>query len=259
MRLKEQVAIITGAGQGIGKAIAFTLGREGAAIVVNDIKLELAKKVADEITVQGGKAQSIKADISNAKEVNKLVEMTLDYYKKIDILVNNAGVQKLMPALELPEEEWDRTIDINLKGQFLCSQAVAKYMIEQKRGKIINIASIGAHISTPGIAAYCASKGGVIQLTRALATEWGPYNINVNAVSPGLTMTALVEDSWKRNPDFVGGIDRIPLQRLAKPEDIANVVLFLASEESDYISGEEIIVDGGTLTVHPRIVSKKVG
>jgi len=256
MRLKEKVAIVTGAGRGIGRAIAVTLGREGAAVVVTDINLESTKKVADEITAQGGKAQPIKTDVSNAAEVNTLAERTIEHYKKIDILVNNAGVQKLIPALEFPEEEWDRIIDINLKGQFLCSQAVARHMVERRRGKIINIASIGAHISTPGIVAYCASKGGVIQLTRALALEWGPYNITVNSVSPGLTMTALVEDSWKRNPDFFSGIDRIPLQRPAKPEDIANAVLFLASEESDYISGVEIIVDGGTLTVHPRIVSK---
>ena len=257
MRLKDRVAIVTGAGQGIGQAIALTLGGEGAAVVVNDVKFEWADKVAREITSQGGKAHPIKADVSNAKEVNTLVGETIDHFKKIDILVNNAGVQKLIPALELPEEEWDRILDINLKGQFLCSQAVAKHMVEQRRGKIINIASIGAHVSTMGIAPYCASKGGVLQLTKALALEWGPYNITVNSVSPGLTITALVEDSWRRNPDFLTGIDRIPLQRPAKPEDIANAVLFLASRESDYISGVELIVDGGTLTVHPRIMSKE--
>jgi len=254
MRLEGQVAIVTGAGQGIGRAIALTLAKEGAAVVVNDINLESAKKVADEIKSQGGQAQPIKADVSNREEVNTLVEKTLDNFKKIDILVNNAGTAKLTPTMELTEAEWDSTIDINLKGQFLCSQAVAKHMIQQKRGKIVNIASLAAHIGTPGLMAYSASKGGVIQLTKVLAVEWGKHNITVNAVSPGLTMTELVKAVFKERPDVFEGVERIPLKRLAMPEDIANAVLFLASPESDYISGQVLPVDGGTLAIHPRLV-----
>lgn len=254
MRLEGQVAIVTGAGQGIGRAIAKTLAGEGTAVVVNDIDLQKASKVVDEIKSQGGRAVPIKADVSNKEEVNSLVEQTLGNFKRIDILVNNAGTAKLTPTVELTEAEWDSTVDVDLKGQFLCSQAVAKHMIKQKRGKIVNIASLAAHIGTPGLAAYSASKGGVVQLTKVLAVEWGKHNITVNAVSPGLTMTELVEAVFKERPDVFEGVERIPLKRLAMPEDIANAVLFLASPESDYITGQVIAVDGGALSVHPRMV-----
>lgn len=255
MRLKGKVAIVTGGGQGIGRAIALALAREGAAVVVNDINLESAKKVTDEIKKQGGQAQPIKADVSKGEEVNKLVKETLDNFKTIDILVNNAGTGKLIPAIELTEAQWDSIIDINLKGQFLCSQAVAKHMIEQKRGKIVNIAALSGRVAMPGLAAYGASKGGVLQLTRVLAIEWAKYNINVNAVSPGITLTALVEHAFKEEPDLLKGyLERIPLRQAAKPEDIANAVLFLASAEADDITGQEITVDGGTSALHPGIV-----
>jgi len=201
-----------------------------------------------------GKAIAIKADVTKTDEVREMVEETLKAYDKIDILVNNAGIGKLIPAIETTEAEWDSFMDINLKGQFLCSQAVARHMIQQGRGKIVNIASIGGRIGTPGLLAYSASKGGVLQLTKVLAVEWGKHNINVNAVSPGLTMTEMAEAAAKERPDFIEGIERIPLKRLAKPEDIANAVFFLASSESDYITEQVIIVDGGTLAIHPRMV-----
>ncbi len=254
MKLEGQVAIVTGAGQGIGRAIAKTLAGEGAAVVVNDINLEKASKVAEEIKGQGGKALPIKADVSKRDEIDNLVKETLTSFQKVDILVNNAGIAKLTPSLELDEEQWDSTIDTNLKGQFLCSQAVARHMVKQKRGKIINITSLAAHTGTPGLLAYSASKGGVVQLTKVLAVEWGKHNITVNAVSPGLTITELVKSVFKERPDVLEGVERIPLKRPATPEDIANTVLFLASPESDYISGQVIAVDGGTLSVHPRMV-----
>jgi 3-oxoacyl-[acyl-carrier protein] reductase len=253
MKLEGQVAIVTGAGQGIGEAIALLFAREGAAVIVDDINPKTARKVAKDINERGGTALAIKADVSNADEVNMLVEKTMERFKKIDILVNNAGIIKIAPVLELTETEWDDVIDVNVKGQFLCSKAVAKYMTKQKRGKIINIASIGAHVGAPGSAAYTVSKVGILQLTKVLAVEWGKYNINVNVVSPGLTMTVMAEYVTKKLPSLQG-IDRVPLRRLAKPEDIADAVLFLASSESDYITGQEIIVDGGTLVIHPRMV-----
>jgi 3-oxoacyl-[acyl-carrier protein] reductase len=254
MRLKKQVAIVTGAGQGIGRAVALTLAREGATVVVNDIDLEKAEKVAEEVSAQGGQALPVQADVSKAKDVDILVKKTLENYKRVDILVNNAGVAKMTRLLELTEAEWDRTMNINIKGQFLCSKAVIAQMIKQKRGKIVNIASLAAHIGAPGLAAYGASKGGVVQLTKALAVELGKYNIMVNAVSPGLTLTDLIKSAVKDRPDFIEGIDRIPLRRAAEPEDIANAVLFLASSESDYITGQVIIVDGGLMAIHPRMV-----
>jgi len=255
MRLEGQVAIVTGAGQGIGRAIALTLAKEGAAVTVNDINLDSAKKVAKEIKSQGGQAQPVKADVSNGEEVNTLVQKTLDGFKKIDILVNNVGITKVIPAMELTEAQWDSIININLKGQFLCSQAVARHMIKQKRGKIVNIAALSGRVATPGMAAYGASKGGVLQLTRVLAIEWAKYNINVNAVSPGVTITATVENILKQEPDFIKGyLERIPFRRAAKPEDIANAVLFLVSSEADDITGQEITVDGGTSALHPGFV-----
>ncbi len=258
MKLEGKVAIVTGAGQGIGKTVALTFAQEGANVVVNDVDLELAKRVADEIKSMGSKAKAIKADVSNSAEVNQLVNQTLDTFKRIDILVNNAGIDKLVPALELTEVQWDGMINVNLKGQFLCSQAVGRQMVKQKQGKIINIASIAAHVAMPGQVAYGASKGGVLQLTKVLAIEWAEYNINVNAVSPGATMTSMVEKIVKENPEILGNyLGRVPLRRIAKPEDIANAVLFLASAEADDITGQEIVVDGGISALHPGYVQPK--
>lgn len=254
MRLKGQIAIVTGAGQGIGRAIAIKLAKEGAAVTVNDIDLEKAEKVAEEIESQGGQALPVKADVSKAEEVNRLVAQTLDKFKKVDILVNNAGIGKLTRFLEMTEAQWDSTMDVNIKAQFLCSKAVIEHMMKQKRGKIVNIASLAAHIGAPGLAAYGASKGGVVQLTKALAVEFGKYNIMVNAISPGFTLTEMVKQTGRDRPDFLEGLDRIPLRRAAEPEDIANVVLFLASAESDYITGQVLIVDGGLMAIHPRMV-----
>ncbi len=201
MRLEGKIAIVTGAGRGIGEAIALTMAKEGANVVVNDVDLKLAKKVADEITLLGREALAVKADVSNGEEVNQLVNKTLDKFKKIDILVNNAGIGKVVLTVEETEAHWDNVIDINLKGQFLCTQAVGKQMIKQQRGKIVNIASIMAHVGSPGQAAYGASKSGVVELTRALAVEWARYNINVNAVSPGITMTLMVKSVMEENPE----------------------------------------------------------
>ena len=254
MRLKGQAAIVTGAGQGIGQAIATTLAREGAAVVVNDVVPERADKVTGEINARGGRALSVVADVSKAKEVNMLIGKTLDSYQRVDILVNNAGIIKMKRVLEMTEADWDRTMDVNIKSQFLCSKAVAGHMIKQKRGKIINLASLAAHIGAPGMGAYGASKGGVVQLTKTLAVELGKYNITVNAVSPGFTLTEMVKQAGKDRPDFLEGMDRIPLRRAAETQDIANVVLFLASAESDYITGQVLVVDGGLLAIHPRMV-----
>ena len=254
MRLEKQVAIVTGAGQGIGRAIALALAKEGAVVVVNDIVPERADKVAEEIKSLGGQALALAADVSKAGEVDTLVANTLADYKKIDILVNNAGIAKMIRLLEMTEADWDNHMNTNIKSQFLCSKAVIEHMIHQKRGKIINIASLAAHIGAPGLSAYGASKGGVAQFTKALAVEFGKYNIMVNAVSPGFTMTEMVKQAGRDRPDFMEGMDRIPLRRGAEPEDIASTVLFLASAESDYITGQVIIVDGGLMAIHPRMV-----
>jgi len=258
MKLEGKVAIVTGAAQGIGREIALTLAKEGADITVSDIDPQLAEKVATEIKSLGRQAKAMKADVSNSKEVNQLVGQTLENFKKIDMLVNNAGIDSIIPAIELTEAQWDSIIDINLKGQFLCSQAVGRHMIKQKSGKIVNIASIAGHVARPGQLAYSASKGGVLQLTRVLAIEWARYNINVNAVSPGVTMTPMVERIAKEFPGHHKEyMQRIPLRRMATPADIASAVLFLVSSDSDDITGQEIIVDGGTSALHPGFVWPK--
>jgi len=254
MKLEGKVAIVTGAGQGIGRAIALLLAKEGAKVVVNDVNLEAASKVVGEIQAIGRQAKAIKADVTNSREVNQMVKQTVADFKKIDILVNNAGVAVETPIVDLPESEWDRQIDIDLKGVFLCSQAVAKEMIKQEQGKIVSIASLAGHSGQgiPKLGAYSAAKAGVLQLTSVLALELGRYNINVNAVSPGVTVTPLVQQLLKAHPDLLSGqLKAVPLKkagkpRAADPEEQANAVLFLVSPESDYISGQEIMVDGGS-------------
>ena len=213
MRLEGQVAIVTGASQGIGQAIALTLAKEGAAVIVNGRNIESIKKVVDEVKSLGGQALPVKADVSSSKEVNKLVETTLDKCQKIDILVNNAGVNELVPTLELTENQWYNTIDINLTSQFLCSQAVASHMIEQKRGKIVNIASMLSFQGGIRVPSYTASKSGVMGVTRLMANEWAKHNINVNAIAPGYMDTnntaPLIKDPV-RSKEILG---RIPAGR----------------------------------------------
>jgi len=252
MRVEGKVAIVTGAGLGIGKAIALTLAKEGADVVVADVDLQSAEKVVDEVKSMGRKGLAVKVDVSKKEDVDQMVKKTLDAFKRIDILVNNAGTEKIAPSIELSEADWDRVIDVNLKGEFLCSQAVGREMIKQKRGKIINIASTAGYRAMPGMAAYSASKSGVQQLTKVLAIEWARYNINVNSVSPGFTMTPMVETIFRENPEFLKDrVKAIPIQRANEPEEIANAVLFLASEESDTIVGQDIVVDGGSCAIHP--------
>jgi 3-oxoacyl-[acyl-carrier protein] reductase len=255
MKLDGKVTIVTGGGQGIGRAIALALANDGADLIVNDVNLDTANTVTDEIKAPGHRALAIKADISNYEDVNQLVEKTLDRFKRIDILVNNAGISEPVVTEELTEVEWDRVININLKGQFLCSQAVGRQMIKQKQGKIINIASVVGHRAAPMQAAYCASKAGLIQLTKVLAAEWGKYNINVNSVSPGAVETPRMQKMRGEIPAFLEGrLEATPLRRFIKPEEIANTVLFLASPESDGITGEDIIVDGGSGCIWAGIV-----
>lgn len=257
MRLEGKKAVVTGAGQGIGYAIALTLAREGADIAIYDINQDTARAVADEITALGRQALAIKCDVSKSEQVNQATRQVLEKFKRIDILVNNAGVDDRTPAEDTREEALNRIIDVDLKGGFFCSQIIGRQMIKQKQGKIIFIGSSQAHTPYRYRAAYAASKGGVIALTRALAVDWGPYNINVNAVSPGRTETALTVID-KQKPDAARALaDRIPLKRINKPQDVANVVLFLASSESDNITGQAILIDGGSTALHSAYVWPK--
>jgi 3-oxoacyl-[acyl-carrier protein] reductase len=245
MKLKDKVAIVTGAGRGIGRAIAKNFALEGAKVVINYNKSEKqAKSLEQEIQSEGGTALVIKADVSKPNDVKELVKKTMDEFGRIDILVNNAGV--LIPAtfLDSTEEMWDKTINVNLKGSYLCSKEVAKIMLDQKKGKIINISSVCglAQKTALGNTAYVASKAGVIGLTRSLAINLGP-TINVNSIAPGVTDTDMVSFFTPERMNVI--IDETPVKRIGKPEEIAAAALFLASDESDYITGEVITVSGG--------------
>ena len=246
MRLKNKVALVTGGGRGLGRAMALAFAKEGANVIINEINIEASERVSGEVKKLGCQSLSIQADIANKTEVVEMVKTILKKFGKIEILVNNAGINMVAPSVELEEDGWDRALNINLKGVFLCSQAVAKEMIKQKRGNIINIASIYGLFGVPERAAYCASKAAVVSLTQTLASEWARYNINVNAIAPGLTRTDMVQDLINRGIFDEKGISgRSPAGRLGEPDDIANAAVFLATDESRYITGHTLVVDGG--------------
>lgn len=250
MKLDNKTAIVTGARRGIGRTIALALAKEGANVVVSDISQEDCQKVVTEIEGLGRKGLALKCDVTSRAEVEDMVGRTVAEFGKVDILVNNAGIISFKPFLELTDEDWDNTLNVNLKGQFLCARAVAKKMAKNKWGRIINIASIssgGCGIAFPLIAHYTASKGGVTALTDALALELTPQGINVNAICPGAIDTDMVK-GVKESGQLERVLVRIPKGRLGQPEDIANLAVFLASDESDYISGAAIVIDGGWLT-----------
>jgi len=248
--LTGQVAIITGARRGMGRTHALTLAKAGAKVVVADISLEDCQKVVDEIEKAGGEALAVKCDVTSKKEIDEMVKQTVRKWKKIDILVNNAGICQFIPFLEMKEDDWDRTLDINLKGYFLVAQTCAKEMIKQKSGVIVNIASVAMGqqgVGFPNIVHYCASKGGIAAMTEALALELAPLNIRVNAISPGMVETPMV-DTVKADPKSMEGLlARVPMHRIGQPEEVSNLVLFLVSDASSYMTGSVVVIDGGWL------------
>jgi 3-oxoacyl-[acyl-carrier protein] reductase len=243
MKLQDRVAIVTGSRRGIGKSIALALAKEGASVVVTDINLEDCQAVVKEIESSGGRAIAIKCDVSIKTEVQQMVAKAIETLGKIDILVNNAMYTSFKPFMRISEQEWDQVIDVNLKGAFLCSQAAAKNMIKNGWGRIINIASVasgGSGGCAPLLAHYIASKGGMKALSQAMAIELSVYGINVNAILPGTIDSGVLPDSIKESTLKV-----VPKGRLGRPDDIANMAVYLSSEESDYITGGFLVVDGG--------------
>lgn len=248
--LKNKVAIITGARRGMGRTHAITLAEAGAKVVVSDISLEDCQEVVKEIEKEKGEALAVKCDVTKKEEVDEMVRETIERWGKIDILVNNAGIAEFKPFLEMTEKDWDKTLDINLKGYFLCAQAVAKEMVKQKSGVIVNIASVAMGqqgIGFPDIVHYCASKGGIVGMTESLALELAPFNIRVNAVSPGIIETPMIDTVKKDQKTMEALLARIPMRRVGKAEEVSNLVLFLASEGSSYMTGATVVVDGGWL------------
>lgn len=252
MRIAGKVALVTGSGRGIGRAIADRFAQEGATVALVDRQVDRANAGAEAIAAAGGRASAFKADVSVRAEVNAMVEQVLDAYGAIHILVNNAGVTCHRPFLELTDAEWDLVMDNDLRSQFLCTQAVLPHMIGQRYGKIINMSSaVGVERTTahPTMASYAAAKAGVIQLTKVVAKLGGPHNINVNAIAPGLIDTEIMYTS--QTPEQVellirGKKDTSVLERIGQPEDVASLALFLASDESSFITAQVICCDGGT-------------
>ncbi|SDH76328.1 gluconate 5-dehydrogenase [Alteribacillus persepolensis] len=249
MRLKHKTALITGGSSGIGGAIAAAFAKEGASVMVAARTEEALRKKAQELTKWNGSINYIAGDVSNERDVKHIVQTTKKLFGSIDILVNAAGITMVSPSEELHINEWNKCMDINATGTFLMSQETGRQMIEQHTGgKIINITSIAAHAGIPQRAAYAASKGAVRQLTETLALEWGKYNIQVNAISPGYVQTPLFNELAEKGEHNVTQLEnRIPLGRLAYPEDIAGPATFLASSESDYVTGVILKTDGGWL------------
>ena len=243
LKLKGRVALITGAAQGIGKSIALLLAQNGANIVVSDINLERAEETAREIESNGSKAMAVKVDVANLKEVEQMVEAVLEKFGKIDILVNNAGITRDKLILRMTEEDWDAVLNVNLKGTFNCTKVVVRHMAKQRSGKIVSIASVVGEMGNAGQANYSASKAGVIGLTKTIAREFAQRGINVNAIAPGYIETPMTEVLAEKVKEELKRL--IPMERLGKPEDVAEAVLFLVSEESNYITGQVLNVNGG--------------
>lgn len=243
MELNHNVAVVTGAAQGIGKVIAMLLSKKGASVVVCDINMDMARETADEIELAGGKCLPLKSDVTSVSDAEKLVKETVEHYGSLDILVNNAGITKDNVLLRMKEEQWDQVMAVNLKGTFNVTKAAIKVMMRKKSGTIINIASITGLMGNAGQANYSASKAGVIGFTKAVAREYADRGITVNAVAPGFIETAMTDAIPEREREEL--IKQIPVKKLGTPEDVAHAVCFLASEEAHYITGQVIGVNGG--------------
>jgi NAD(P)-dependent dehydrogenase (short-subunit alcohol dehydrogenase family) len=245
--LEGKVAIVTGGSRGIGRSIAMGFATAGADVVVASRTLDDLEKVAHEIEALGRHALAIPTNVSVKGDVDNMVANTLERFGTVDILVNNAAMNIMRPLVELREDGWDKVMNVCLKGYFLCSQAAAKVMMEKQSGNIINITSTGAAKAAIGLGAYGIAKAGVVMLTQLLAVELAHYNIRVNGIGPSLVRTKFSEPMWA-NPDSLKALEAtIPLGRIAEPEDIMSVALFLASDASGYMTGQTLYVDGGTL------------
>ncbi len=243
--LEGKVALVTGGSRGIGRSSALGLAQAGADVVVASRKLPDLEKVAEEIRRLGRRSLAVAAHISRMEQINNLVSKVKGEFEKIDILVNNAATNPVMdPALDIGERAWDTVMNLNLKGLFFLSQAVAKVMKEQGGGKIINVTSVEG--ITPGILPiYSISKAGVIMATKVMAREWSKYNIRVNAIAPGLTKTRFSEALWNNSEILQDAIGKTPMGRIAQPEEMVGAVIYLASDISSYVTGQVIAVDGG--------------
>ena len=244
-----KVAIVTGAGRGMGRAVALRLAAAGASVAVNDLRTEDAQRVADELTDSGTKSVAVQGDVTNSSDVGQMVDSTIDSLGAVHILINNAGVLRPTPVIDIEEDEWDFVVGVNLKGTYLCSRAVLPAMRNQGWGRIVNFSSTaGKNVSTVGGAHYTAAKAGILGFTRHLAKEEAAYGITVNSVCPGLIDTEMVRDtiSEDRADAYAASF---PIQRLGEPEEVAELVAFLASDRASYITGASLDINGGDLMI----------
>jgi len=243
MLLEGKVALVTGGARGIGKDIALRLAKEGADIAICDVNEEIMAQTQKEIEGLGRSVLSLKANVTSLQEVEGMLNKIIDKFKKIDILVNNAGITRDNLLLRMKEEDWDAVLAVNLKGTFLVTKAASKYMVKQRSGKIVSIASIIGIMGNPGQVNYAASKAGIIALTKSIAKELASRSINVNAIAPGFIQTEMTAKLPEKTQEAM--LAQIPLKRFGKPDNVADLCLFLASEESSYITGQTIVIDGG--------------
>ena len=245
--LGGKIAVVSGGGRGIGRSIALGFAQAGADVSICARTISELEEVAEEIRALGKRCLVVQTNIAVKSEVDNLVSMVIGEFGTVDVLVNNATMNIMRPLIELREDGWDKIMNVDLKGYYLTSQAVAKVMVEKRMGNIINLTSTGAVKASPGLGAYSIAKAGVVMLTKVLATELAPYNIRVNAIGPSLVKTKFSQPLWG-NPEVLKGIEAgVPLGRIAEADDIVGAALFLASDASNYITGQTIYVDGGML------------
>ncbi|MGI8914607.1 MAG: SDR family NAD(P)-dependent oxidoreductase [Chloroflexota bacterium] len=247
MQVTDQVALVTGAGSGIGRAIALALAEAGAHVVTTELPEQLARAVlvSDQIRGMGRRSLALPLDVTDVPSIGPFVATVQRELGRLDLLVNNAGVQVARPALDVSEDDWDRVLDVNLRGVFFCAQAAGRVMVAQRHGRIINVASQNGVVGYFNRAAYCAAKAGVVNLTRVLAIEWAPYNVLVNAVAPTFVRTPMGERTLSDPAVRDDILRRIPLGRVAEPEDVVGAVVYLGSPAAAMVTGHTLLVDGG--------------
>ena len=244
-KIAGKVALVTGGSKGLGQAMALGLGEAGARVVVTSRTVSLIEETANEIVKKGGDAIAIPVDVNDSQSIEQMISRATNHFGGVDILINNAGIAPMKRTMDTEIEEWDNVLNTNLKSAFLTSKAAAKWMMKQRKGKIINIGSVLGYLATNVAMPYCVSKAGIAHMTRALAIEWAPYGINVNCIAPGyfeteMTLEARGDEAHMKFLKF-----KIPFKRLGKPQEIVGAALFLASEASDYMTGGVLYIDGG--------------